>query len=742
MIKNETLVNSKDLEFSPVFYKNGIAFISTRYEGLLNEVEDTRIQLNTMSIYRSERDAEGVLQPPYPMGGGLVSSFHEGPVSFNQTAETIYFTRNNTSKPTDKNGLVKLKIYEGSKTGETWGDIKELPFNVDGYNTAHPSLSVDGDKLYYASDREDGFGGMDLYVVEKVGEEWGTPRNLGPSVNTSGNEAFPFIHADGTLYFASTGHGGEGGLDIFYAIEDDNGTWGSLRNLGAPFNTENDDFGFIVDRDNRNGYFSSNRLGGRGNDDIYSFYIYNVNEDDFANVDQDNKNKKAAIVVKDSNGNPIPNAEISYLNLDDIILSDNSANGSGGIIRLGTGENGNDLVVKLEDAQQTNKGLTNAAGQYEANFPQGNYVLKIAKDGYLPQQITFSSKNIPNDLDIVLEKAVDCVPFAGTVLDDIYNRPVAGALIVIKDSENGQEMTLTSDERGQYDYCLKCNRDYTVFAEKNGVKSEIGEISTRDQYCDASLNLGVSLYLSFDATNAPIVVGTVIQLPHIYYNFDDASLRPDAVRDLDVVVDFLNLYPNVNVELASHTDARGSDRYNQKLSQRRSENAVDYIRSRGIANTRINGVGYGESKIRNRCVDGVRCSEAEHQENRRTEIVVTNVDGSVAAASSFANTQTSRASNIGTGSSSAAYNTSNKSDNNEYMVIAGTFRNTDNAEDRLQEIRNLGYANAQVVQLDNSPIYHAVVVEKFYYDRTSADILVQDLKERHRMRAYVRSSGR
>ncbi|MFK7933147.1 MAG: OmpA family protein [Saprospiraceae bacterium] len=739
IVKNETLVNSDQLEFSPVFFKNGIVFISTRHDGLLNEVEDTRINLNTMSIYRSKRDAQGILQAAQPMGGDLISSLHEGPVSFDQTAETIYFTRNDTDRKAEKDGLVKLRIYSASKDSSsgTWENLQLLPFNIEEYNAAHPSLSVDGDKLYYASDREDGFGGMDIYVVEREGDEWGVPRNLGPSVNTPANEVFPFIHADGTLYFSSNGHAGQGGLDIYLARES-NGAWTKAVNIGTAFNTERDDFGLVVDRDNRNGYFSSNRPGGLGADDIYSFHIQNGDPVELASTGS--TNGEIAILVKDANGNPLPNTVISYLNLDEIILSSID---SDEIVRLGVSENGNELVFKLDNAEQTNKGLTNVQGLYDLQLKDGKYVLKVAKEGYLPQQFTFASDNLPEDLVVTLQTAVDCVPFAGSVLDNQYNRPISGATVVVRDNDTGEEITITTDERGQYDYCLKCNKSYSVLARKKGVTSVAGQVSTKDKRCDKSLKLGTALYLDAEAAGgAPIAAGTVINLEHIYYNFDDASLRPDARHDLDLAVDFLRLYPNVNVELGAHTDARGSSSYNQNLSQRRADKAVSYVVSKGIEVNRIIARGYGEARLKNDCTDGARCSETAHQQNRRTEITILNNDGTIAAAS-YARPVNDRAANTGSSSEDRRISTSpvvryEGSEGQEFMVIAGTFRNTSNAEERLEEVRNLGYYNAKVVQLDTSPYYHAVVVDQFTSERQLAEQLVSTLEQQHRLNAYVR----
>ena len=275
-LTNEATINSDGLEFSPSFLEDGIVFISTKTASKRYKITDKRLGKNIMSIFRAKREENGLLKQPEPLARELLSTVHEGPVTFDRTAENIYFTRNNikNGKPKKaKDGIVKLKIYAAEYVGKEWKNIEELPFNDDQSSAMHPSVSVEGDALYFASDRPGGLGGLDIYVAYNRGGVWSDPENLGPTINTEGDEVFPYIHADGTLYFASSGHAGYGGLDIFTSVND-GGTWSKVQNLSTPFNSEQDDFGFILDRDKKNGYLSSNRNGGLGGDDIYSFYIF------------------------------------------------------------------------------------------------------------------------------------------------------------------------------------------------------------------------------------------------------------------------------------------------------------------------------------------------------------------------------------------------------------------------------------------------------------------------------------
>ena len=207
----------------------------------------------------------------------LSSKLHESNAILNKGGTIIYFTRDNTSG--DKSKTAKLKIYKGYKQNDgSWGAIEELPFNNDNYSTGHPSLSLDEKTLYFVSDMPGGFGETDLYKVSILSDgSYGDPENLGSKINTEGREMFPHIGSNNRLYFASDGHLGLGGLDNFESIIEGS-DYEKPMNLGSPINGPMDDFGFILGEGRKAGYFSSNREGGKGDDDIYSFRIYQCKE--------------------------------------------------------------------------------------------------------------------------------------------------------------------------------------------------------------------------------------------------------------------------------------------------------------------------------------------------------------------------------------------------------------------------------------------------------------------------------
>ncbi|HHS95919.1 MAG TPA: hypothetical protein ENJ45_04950 [Phaeodactylibacter sp.] len=328
ILKNESTINSDKLEYSPAFYEDGIVFISSQPASKKYKIKDKRINKNIFSIFLARRNDDGTLAKPEPFSNKITTSLHEGPVTFDRTASYMFFTRNFTKKNRPqkaKDGIVKLAIYTAENVKDDWANVKLLPFNDKEFNTAHPAISVEGNLLYFSSDRPGGHGGMDIWVSRRLGDEWGEPINLGPQVNTEGDDIFPFIHADGTLYFASTGHNSKGGLDIFFTSRKGDG-WTTPTNLGSPFNSEQDDLGFIIDRDKKNGYFSSNRPSGEGEDDIYSFFIAS-NIDALFDGSKPKQAEELVIVVSDfETGAMIENATVTYASLDELSIAAALAN--------------------------------------------------------------------------------------------------------------------------------------------------------------------------------------------------------------------------------------------------------------------------------------------------------------------------------------------------------------------------------------------------------------------------------
>lgn len=266
-------INSEYPDFSPAFYGNGLAFVSGRKTQ--GSAEKGKTEAGYLDLYHSGLAADGSFTQPQKFNALINTDFHEGPAVFYDHDTRMIFTRNNSNdkmKSLEKKIVVRLQLLSSEKDSAT-GDWKKpvfLSINNSSYSVGHPAISRDGKQLYFSSDIPGGYGGTDLYVSKWSGTEWGKPENLGAAVNTEGNEMFPFLHRDEVLYFASDGHPGLGGLDIYgYHLGD-----GAIRNMGKPVNSNRDDLGLILDEEGLHGYFSSNR--GKSNnmdDNIYSLVI-------------------------------------------------------------------------------------------------------------------------------------------------------------------------------------------------------------------------------------------------------------------------------------------------------------------------------------------------------------------------------------------------------------------------------------------------------------------------------------
>ncbi len=268
-------VNSKYSDYGTAFYGNKVVFSSARDTGNFSKKIHTWTGEYFTNLYSSDMSADGSLGGVNKYGKKLNSQFHESTTAFSKDGKTVYFTRNNYNngkKGSDTNKVTLLKIYRATLVDSVWTNITELPFNSDSYQVANPALSNDGKTLYFSSDMEGSLGLSDIFKVA-LNEDgsFGSPENLGPAINTEGRETFPFVSAKNELYFASDGHPGLGGLDIFIAKIEKDGSIKKVLNVGADANTSKDDFALIINTDNKRGFLSSNRDGGQGNDDIYKF---------------------------------------------------------------------------------------------------------------------------------------------------------------------------------------------------------------------------------------------------------------------------------------------------------------------------------------------------------------------------------------------------------------------------------------------------------------------------------------
>ena len=257
-------------EFSPVIYRDSIVFCSNRPDDLFIKFL-TKNNRENFNIYCIHPDDTSTWENPGIFGKKLVTRFNDGPVTFDPREQIVYYSRNRNTETKMKDVADSdntLGLFSAKKQNGSWSDIRSFPYNSPDYHNTTPFYDTLNQRLYFASTMPGGYGGIDLYYSERQDSAWGKPVNLGPRINTEGNEMYPYIGSTGKLYFSSDGHGGLGGKDIFFT-EKQNGEWIKPVHLKPPINSKDDDFGLITDAEFQSGYFSSNR---KGSDDIFRFY--------------------------------------------------------------------------------------------------------------------------------------------------------------------------------------------------------------------------------------------------------------------------------------------------------------------------------------------------------------------------------------------------------------------------------------------------------------------------------------
>lgn len=593
-------INSRQADFSPAYYKGGLVFCSARDEGggikrvfawnqtpflnlyfapdtsLLSPKNGLQVasSLGGMSASNAEVAPQEATQSKIEeFSRTLNTKYHEGPLTFFNDGKKVVFTRNNYNKGrarVSKDGTNRLKLYSATLVKQNWGDVKELPFNSNEYSCGHPALTPDNTKMYFVSDMPGGFGGTDVYVVTYNDGAWGTPVNLGNEINTEGNEMFPFVDENGNLYFASDGQAGLGGLDIFFVKLKDGNVDGNVANVGAPLNSEKDDFGLITDGQRQSGYFSSNRKKGVHDDNIYSFHkeCHPLN-----------------LIVTDA----LTKAVIESADVRTVL-------------------NGENQELKI----------TNTVGLVSICLQsQSEYQFKVFKEGYQVKSINYSTGNLTENnatLQIELSKSNSSV-LTGVIRSEVNKKPISGVKVTLENEKDKTKQVVVTGKDGGYEFEVKPETPHSFVAQKDNYATNKETIKNVDK-----------TPTKYQTDQGMFRQGDVIKLNNIYYDFDKYVIRKDATLELErTVIPVLNKYPMIKIEIRSHTDSRASASYNLTLSEQRAKSVVKYLLNKGVDPARLVYKGYGETEPINECEDGVECSEDQHQENRRTEFKILTV---------------------------------------------------------------------------------------------------------------------
>mgnify|MGYP000403886078 FL=1 len=480
-------LNTVNSDYGAITYKGNTYFVSAREDkdASVKRIYNWNNQ-PFLDIFKVNDSSKTITR----LKEGVNTKFHEGAACFTPDGKYMFFTRNNyfdKNEIKDDNNVNNLKIFKAEWIDGEWKNSKPLFFSSDSYSVGHPSISADGKKLYFTSDMPGGYGGTDIYVSE-IHERGGVrkPINLGATINTEGNEMFPYYNStEQKLYFSSEGHVGLGQLDIFVAEHIDN-EYRNVTNLGEPINSNRDDFAFNINDSGSEGYLASNRDGGIGDDDIYSF--------------------TRAI----------------------------------------------DLTLK------------------------------------------------------------------GIITDNVTHEPLENTTIILSNSKGEIVFEIKTGKDGYYEKIIERDHNYQLNGDKPKFENKIKPFNSYNQesYTEMVVNLELDPLRDMN-----VLAGLSADI--IYFDFDKSEIREDAKPELNKIIAVMNKYKDMIIHIESHTDSRGTAKYNERLSSRRAASTYNYFIEQNIAPERISSYkGYGEYKLTNNCGDGIKCSDDEHQANRRTEFVI------------------------------------------------------------------------------------------------------------------------
>ncbi len=479
--------NTKYSDFGATFMGDRLVFSSTRPKpGIARRVWRGNNQ-PFLDLYIGDLSSSGEVENVRPFSEEVNTKYHDAFVSFTSDLKHVYFTSNDKVNRKIKSKSVKL--FKGTiGTNGEWENIENLPFNSDGHDAGQPFISQDGKRIYFVSDMEGTLGDKDIFYVDISQGYYGAPVNLGPTINSPQKEYTPFVDGD-LIYFSSNRPGGKGGFDIYVTKLD--GSLPEPINLGSPINSKGDDFSFIINSENLQGYFSSNRSGGLGDDDIYTF------------------------------------------------------------------------------VQRTT--------------------------------ITICDQSV-----------------SGVVKDKVTGLPLQNALVTLRDNTGTKVRTIATLADGAFYFGLDCATNYSVEVSKNGffdLSSDLATNNANGFKHELELFIEEKEFISKNGVE-------MLNVSSIDFELNKADIKETSINTLGKVVRLLKKYPNMQIDFGAHTDSRGPDGLNLSLSQRRAVETITYIINQGIAPERITGKGYGETRLLNDCSNGVKCKDAEHRVNKRTEFIV------------------------------------------------------------------------------------------------------------------------
>ncbi|MDZ4823433.1 MAG: OmpA family protein [Flavobacteriales bacterium] len=610
-LMNVSGINSTSDDIACTLWKGNVIMISNDRQDLVSDYRWADNRVFSMKV--AEREKTFASFSSVSNLFSLNQTSDEGTACYNPGDSTLYFSSAHSyGKPKSEH----LRIYSCEWNGFSWSTPQSLPFCKGFSNYAHPWFDHKNQLLVFSSDRAGGKGGMDIWFTYKIETGWTEPVCLDFMVNTSDNEIFPTIFND-AIYYASDGLQGFGGYDIFCALA--NQQWKVSVQLPAPINSEKDDLNMVFLNDER-GFIASNREGGLGGDDVYLFNVV---------FETDPHNYTAQLVCS---GTPVVNSSVSITNsLTEIILEGTTGvDGKFSLASLALNKKYRMRVTGVEPVQYISTRLfvydeegnkvmefrMNADGSFDFELLPFDRIAGLAK----PNMTDRSILQISLEGQVFREKPGDMGSNEMITIVDTRGETVAVAWT----RDAGKFRVKDVPPEIAYTFQLSGNSKVgNIIVFDKGKELTLPVLNEEVHYQRMNENEAISLVNELNET-IHIDPQDVFVINRIYYHYNSSELSEQSREQLKQLVTILKKNPGIDVELYSHTDAQGSEDYNLQLSKHRALMVANYLKAYGIAPSRIEATGMGESQLLNKCPDDYSCSEEERAINRRTEIRLVN----------------------------------------------------------------------------------------------------------------------
>lgn len=602
--------NSESDDSAPIFFRDGIAFSSDRRTGAkIMKRKSSFTGRDFLSIYLSKSDGSGAYKAPSQISRRINDlNKNTGTIALSPDGTMVVFSRN--SDVSNRKNQYNLMLYRADVTKDgRFKNVKLMEFCNNNSNHMHPTFSPDGKTIFFTSDKS-GVGGTDIFYSTLGEKGWSRARNLDEPINTTANEGFPFMSADGKLFFCSKGHTSYGGFDIFVSEQDARGHWTEPSNIGSPINSPADDISIFLSEDLTKGMFASSREG--GDDDIYFFDIAGLYERTNNDLITDNNTPADNSVVESEEDIIVIESTPEWTNeetekaLTELNIKDPSSSSGHPTSIDRSMVNTPTFDLSMENANTIDHSFTKKTNEDTAPVHESSEALLEELN-----EMKTSSENtiVEKSKDETKEKEI--LPFSS---EESSNRPIRTEETPIELAFEDEIQEEISSEGSNSNF-----QEGLASIDSQMTDASSSTIENEDDLVDANI-MELREFLTIRSPQDE----AIFILEKIKFEPKEYTITSNSTHRLDQLVRLMNEFPDIKIEVNAHTSSQGDDRENMVFSIKRATAVAGYLIRRGIGTDRVKVMGYGETQLLNHCANGVNCPPEDHAINQRIELKVLN----------------------------------------------------------------------------------------------------------------------